>query len=425
MTTTPGFRPAAGFSEVTSGGGRVAAPTVDVVIPVYNEQGTLSRSVRRLQGYLAERCPYPFRITIVDNASVDRTPEIAAELARDCSHVVFLRLAEKGRGLALKTAWSRSDAAVLVYMDVDLSTDLSALLPLVAPLVSGHSDLAIGSRLAGDSRVVRGPKREFISRSYNLLLRGALGASFSDAQCGFKAIRADVAAELLPMVEDTGWFFDTELLVLAQRAGLRTHEVPVDWVDDPDSRVDIVSTAITDLKGVWRVGRGLATGAIPVQEVYRQLGRSPLAEARAGQAGGFFSQLVRFCGIGVLSTAAYILLYVVLRTVLGAQLANLAALLVTAIANTAANRRFTFGVRGAYRAGVHQLQGLFVFALGLLLTSGSLAGLHGLIAEPARWLEVGVLVVANLIATISRFILLRGWVFKHAASAHISSRENT
>ena len=131
------------------------------------------------------------------------------------------------------TAWSASDAQVLAYCDVDLSTDLAALLPLVAPLISGHSDLAIGTRLSPSSRVVRGAKREFISRAYNLLLRGTLAARFSDAQCGFKAIRADVARRLLPLVEDTGWFFDTELLVLAERAGLRIHEVPVDWVDDP------------------------------------------------------------------------------------------------------------------------------------------------------------------------------------------------
>ena len=160
--------------------------------------------------------------------------------------------------------WDDSDAQVLAYMDVDLSTDLAALLPLVAPLISGHSDVAIGTRLSRGSRVVRGAKREFISRCYNLILRSTLAARFSDAQCGFKAIRADVAHALLPHVEDTGWFFDTELLVLAERSGLRIHEVPVDWVDDPDSRVDIVSTAVADLKGVARLLKGFATGAIPV-----------------------------------------------------------------------------------------------------------------------------------------------------------------
>jgi hypothetical protein len=162
-------------------------------------------------------------------------------------------------------------------MDVDLSTDLGGLLPLVAPLISGHSDVAIGSRLARGARVVRGPKRELISRSYNLILRTVLGVRFSDAQCGFKAVRRDAAQQLLPLVEDTGWFFDTELLVLAERAGLRIHEVPVDWVDDPDSRVDIVATAIADLKGVARVLGGLASGRIPVAQVRARFGRAPLA----------------------------------------------------------------------------------------------------------------------------------------------------
>src|SRR5213079_2391771 len=172
--------------------------------------------------------------------------------------------------------WQASDADVLAYMDVDLSTDLDALLPLVAPLISGHSDLAIGSRLARGARVVRGPKREFISRCYNLILRSTLAAKFSDAQCGFKAVRADVARRLLPLVEDTGWFFDTELLVLAQRAGLRIHEVPVDWVDDPDSRVDLFATAVADLRGVARLARAIGTGRLPVGELRRQLGRGPL-----------------------------------------------------------------------------------------------------------------------------------------------------
>src|SRR6476620_6478512 len=145
-------------------------------------------------------------------------------------------------------------------MDVDLSTDLRALLPLVAPLLSGHSDLAIGTRLSRSARVVRGPKREVISRCYNLLLRTTLRTGFSDAQCGFKAIRADRARELLPEVEDTSWFFDTELLVLAERRGLRIHEVPVDWVDDPDSRVDILATAMADLRGIVRLARNVRHG---------------------------------------------------------------------------------------------------------------------------------------------------------------------
>ena len=228
---------------------------LDIVIPVYNEEFDLPGSVRRLHQYLAAEVPYASRITIADNASTDNTLAVAQALAEELPDVGVIHLDQKGRGGALYTAWMASEADVVAYMDVDLSTDLSALMPLVAPLISGHSDVAIGSRLAASSRVVRGPKREFVSRSYNLILRGVLGARFTDAQCGFKALRADVARQLLPHVADTGWFFDTELLVIAERAGLRIHEVPVDWVDDPDSRVDLAGTAAADLRGIWRMRR--------------------------------------------------------------------------------------------------------------------------------------------------------------------------
>jgi glycosyltransferase involved in cell wall biosynthesis len=251
-------------------------PVLDVVVPAYDEEADLPRCVRRLHAHLSGELPYPFRITVADNASTDGTLRIAHELARELPHVRVVHLAQKGRGRALHTVWSRSDAPVLAYMDVDLSTDLGGLLPLVAPLLSGHSDVAIGSRLARGARVVRGPKRDFVSRCYNLILRTVLQVRFSDAQCGFKAIRRDAAAQLLPLVEDTGWFFDTELLVLAERAGLRIHEVPVDWVDDPDSRVDIVATAVADLKGVGRLLRGLTSGRLPVDRVRARLGRAPL-----------------------------------------------------------------------------------------------------------------------------------------------------
>ncbi|ONI80924.1 sugar translocase [Saccharothrix sp. ALI-22-I] len=384
---------------------------LDVVVPVYNEERDLAPCVRKLHADLTRTFPYTFRITIANNASTDGTRAVADELARELPNVTAVHLEEKGRGRALKAVWTASDAAVLAYMDVDLSTDLAALAPLVASLTSGHSDLAIGSRLARGARVVRGPKREFISRCYNLILRGTLATRFTDAQCGFKAIRADVARRLLPHVEDTGWFFDTELLVLAERAGARIHEVPVDWVDDPDSRVDIVSTAVADLKGVARVGRGLVTGRIPVGELRAQLGREPLEPETPGVPAGLFKQLVRFAAVGVISTLAYLLLFVLLRGGLGAQGANLVALLVTAIANTAANRRFTFGVRGRRGAGRHQFEGLIVFGLGLALTSGSLALLH-LFSEPGGPAELAAVVGANLLATVLRFLLLRNWVFR-------------
>ncbi|MFD6567966.1 glycosyltransferase [Micromonospora profundi] len=383
------------------------AAVLDVVIPVYNEETDLGPCVRRLHAHLSEHFPYPFQITIADNASVDDTLTVADGLAGELPGVEVLHLDAKGRGRALSAAWSASSAPVLAYMDVDLSTDLAALLPLVAPLISGHSDLAIGTRLARTSRVVRGTKREIISRAYNLLLRGALFARFSDAQCGFKAIRADVAGELLPLVRDTGWFFDTELLVLAQRAGLRIHEVPVDWVDDPDSRVDIVATALADLRGMGRLGRALLTGALPLAELRAQLGRAPLTAPPARVPVGLPRQLARFAAVGVASTLAYLMLFVATRGALGAQPANLLALLVTAVANTAANRRLTFGITGRRHAGRHHAQGLLAFALGLALTSGALAVLHAAVAAPARPVELVVLVAANLAATVLRFVLLR------------------
>ena len=382
-------------------------PVLDVVVPVYNEEGDLASSVHRLHRYLEENFPFTARITIADNASTDETPRIAAQLAEELTDVRMVRLEQKGRGRALQAVWSTSDASVLAYMDVDLSTDLAALAPLVAPLVSGHSDLAIGSRLARGSRVVRGAKREVISRCYNLLLKSTLAASFSDAQCGFKAIRADVAAQLLPHVADTGWFFDTELLVLAQRSGLRIHEVPVDWVDDADSRVDIIATATADLKGIARMLRGFASGAIPVQTLAAQLGSSRMAAA----PGSLLRQAVRFTVIGVASTIAYLLLFIALHHAVGAQAANLLALLLTAVANTAANRRFTFGVRGAVGVARHQIEGLVVFGIALAITSGSLAVLHLMMSQPHRAVELAVLVGANLTATAIRFVLLRGWVF--------------
>ncbi|MCT7656868.1 bifunctional glycosyltransferase family 2/GtrA family protein [Mycobacterium sp. CPCC 205710] len=382
-------------------------PVLDVVIPVYNEQAVLSDSVHRLHRHLREQFPFPARITIADNASTDETPCVAAELAAELGDVRVMRLQQKGRGRALHAVWTQSDAPVLAYMDVDLSTDLAALAPLVAPLISGHSDLAIGTRLGRGSRVVRGTKREVISRCYNIILKSTLATGFSDAQCGFKAIRADVAHRLLPHVADAGWFFDTELLVLAERSGLRIHEVPVDWVDDPDSRVDIVATATADLKGIGRMLRGFANGSIPVNTIAAQLA-SPRDSAAPGS---LIRQVVRFGAVGVVSTAAYVVLFMLMQGWLGAQAANLVALLLTAIGNTAANRRFTFGVGGRAMVARHHVEGLLVFAIALAITSGTLAVLHLLVAQPHHLVELAVLVAANLTSTAARFVLLRGWVF--------------
>jgi putative flippase GtrA len=396
--------------------GRTGAPAllvdVEIVVPVYNEEAGLEPGIRRLHAFLTEQFPFRAVITIADNASTDGTWAKAVRLAAELPGTQAVHLDAKGRGRALQHVWAVSTAQVVAYMDVDLSTDLNALLPLVAPLLSGHSDIAIGTRLAASSRVVRGRKREFISRSYNLILRTALRTRFSDAQCGFKAMRVECARALLPHVQDTAWFFDTELLVLAERSGMRIAEVPVDWVDDPDSRVDIGSTAVADLRGIVRVGRALVRGDIPLSDLRAAAGRPELAVA--GVPPRLARQALRFGTIGVISTLAYLVLFLLLRSATGAQAANLLALLVTTVANTAANRRYTFGVRGAGH-GRHQLQGLAVFGLGLALTSGALGVLDLATAHPGRGLELGVLVVANLLATALRFVLLREWVFARAS----------
>ena len=386
---------------------------VEIVVPVRNEERDLGPSIRRLVAYLGTSFPFRTVVTIADNGSTDRTWALARTLAREFGGVRTVRLEQSGRGRALRSVWSASEADVLAYMDVDLSTDLNALLPLVAPLLSGHSDLAIGTRLARGARVVRGPRRELISRCYNVLLHAALSAGFSDAQCGFKAIRADKARLLLPLTRDTGWFFDSELLVLAERAGLRIHEVPVDWVDDPDSRVNLAATALADLRGIARLRWDLARGTIRVP----RLGTfaPPGAPGRPGEparTGALYRQLARFLAVGVASTLAFVLLYLGLRTGMSAQPANAISLLATALLNTAVNRRFTFGIRGRPGLARHQAQGLLAFGAGLALTSAALAALHSVTAHPARATEVTVLVLASLLATVIRFVIYRHWVFR-------------
>ena len=387
------------------------------MVPVYNEGKSLESAIRVLHEGLGDMFDERWRITIADNASTDDTAEVAARLAASMPGVHLLHLDEKGRGRALKRAWLESEAEVVAYVDVDLSTDLRALPPLVAPLLSGHSDIAIGTRLSASSRVVRGATREFISRGYNLILRRWMGVTFTDAQCGFKAMRRDVAQRVLPLVEDTGWFFDTELLIIAERSGLRIHEVPVDWIDDENSSVHILAAVIEDLRGVARVGRSIVTGRIPVEQIYAELGRQPFQQRRRPS---FFGQVVRFAVVGGLSTVAYALLYLLLQPFMHEQLANFIALLLTAIANTWANRRFTFGVRGRRGAARHQFKGLAVFALAWVITSGSLAGLHALQVNPSPHLQLAVLTVANLCATVLRFVLLRLWVFRRHRTAPVA-----
>jgi putative flippase GtrA len=383
---------------------------VEIVVPVYNEQQDLSASIERLHSYLTDNFPLSWLITVADNASTDATWAIACGLAKQLDCVRALHIPQKGRGRALRTAWLQSSASVVAYMDVDLSTDLGALLPLVAPLFTGHSDVAIGSRLAQGARVVRGPKREFISRSYNFVLRTTLRNSFSDAQCGFKAMRAEVARQLVPLVEDNGWFFDTEMLVLAERSGLRIHEVAVDWVDDPGSTVDLVRTARDDLKGIARMMRAVAHGS---GKLAPQRARALVpAERPEPSATG---RLVHFAAVGTVSTVSFAFLFAVLYGAVGLVGADVIALALCALGNLVANRRFTFGATGPTGRSHYYLTGLLLAFLPLVSTLGALvaasaAGISSLLAL------IVILTAVNLLSTVARFYFLRASATKARVS---------
>ena len=227
--------------------------TVDLVIPVLNEAHVLERSVATVRAFLAEQPGWAWHVVIVDNGSTDGTDAVARRLADQHPDVRFLQLPQRGRGRALRLAWGQSDAAIMGYTDVDLSTELAALPKLVLAIAEEGFDLGTGSRLLSSSKTVRSAKREFISRCYNLMIKAVLWTSFSDAQCGFKVVSRRVAQEIIPQIRDQAWFFDTELLVLGEKEGYRIKDVPVRWIDDEDSRVKIVSTAWEDIKGVMRL----------------------------------------------------------------------------------------------------------------------------------------------------------------------------
>lgn len=377
--------------------------TVDIVLPVYNEEHVLARSVERLRSYLEDTFPFEWRIVIADNASTDSTAVIAAALADGDERIEHLRLEEKGRGRALRAAWSRSDADIVAYTDVDLSTGLTGLLPLVAPLVSGHSDVAIGSRLSSGSVVARGPKRELISRAYNLVLRLVFAVRFRDAQCGFKAGRTDIVKLLLPAIEDEEWFFDTELLLLAEYNGLRVHEVPVDWIDDPDSRVDVRSTALADLAGVRRMAVRFLRGRGHVE--LGSYERRPLSD-------DFGRQTVTYVLIGIVSTLISLIVFLLLRDEVGAIWANAIAFTVTVLGNNWANRRWTFRRRSDDDRSWRYLTSSAVYLASLTLTTVALALVDG-----NQSLELLVLALTWGAAAVLRFVVLRAWVYRPSGSA--------
>jgi len=226
---------------------------VDLVIPVYNEAHVLEASVHRLAAAVAGRADFPWRVVVVDNGSTDATLQIARRLAERLEVVHVLHLDAKGRGRALRKAWMETESALSLYMDVDLSTDLAAVSETVR-LLRSRADIVVGSRLHAQSQITRSLKREVLSRAYNRLIRLVLRTrSFQDAQCGFKGVRVERVRPLLPLVRNQEWFFDTELLVLAEYAGLTVCDLPIRWTEDPDSRVNIPRTIWEDLCGLARL----------------------------------------------------------------------------------------------------------------------------------------------------------------------------
>jgi glycosyltransferase involved in cell wall biosynthesis len=230
---------------------------VDFVIPVYNEEVGLFHSVESLVKFLIandQDINFTWRIVIVDNGSRDKTLSVANTLSSIFSSVNVISLPEKGRGRALKAAWINSDSKVLAYMDVDLSTSLFHIVDLIHSVFLDGFDCSIGSRLMPESYVSgRSFFRTILSKGYVLLIKLLFRSKLSDFQCGFKALRSDIVRQLLPLVKDNFFFFDTELLLIAEKNKLKIKEIPVKWNDDPDSRVDLPRTIFQDLCGLFRL----------------------------------------------------------------------------------------------------------------------------------------------------------------------------
>jgi putative flippase GtrA len=347
------------------------AAQVDIVVPVTTEQRDLELSIIRLHSFLSDTFPFTAHMTIAAAGPHDGTWAVARRLADTFPEVSAMR-GEASRGPALRAAWAGSESEVLAYLDPDLSIDLAALIPLVSPLVAGDVDVAVGTRLAPGARPQPGPRREVTSCGYSLLVQAGLGTGLADTQCGFKAITRASARTLLAGTSDTDWFFDAELIALAERAGLRIREVAV---NKPG-------------------GRDLAPRA---QRHRARWLRGPLA---------------RFAAIGLVSTVAYAGIYLALRQVMPAAAANAVGLLITAVANTAANRRFTFGVGGRAHAVRHQLRGLLAFGAGLALTTGALIILSVADRKAGSSTELAVVIAASIAATLLRFGLFSNWVFE-------------
>jgi glycosyltransferase involved in cell wall biosynthesis len=355
-----------------------------IMLPVYNEAPTLKRSIASLQPFLSDpilTSNAQVKVVLVDNASTDDTSQIGAELADEYDNVEYLRLEHKGRGYALKTAWLQSDADVVAYMDIDLSTSLAHLNDLVLPLLNDEADIVFGSRLSKNSSVTgRSLTREVLSRGYNKLLKFFMAADFKDAQCGFKAIRRDVFEKLAPNIKDKEWFFDTELLLQSEYNKYRMLELPVVWVDDPDSKVKLARTVRADLKGMARV--------------YRK--EKPYAP---------FHRLFSFGVIGLITTVGYGVMYYLLTRVLHPQLAILLTLSAMTLINVSLNRHFTYRKTTSADISIHYIVGVTAFLLSWAISGGGLYVIEKIHGPFSAVHETFIVVGLSLVGTVIKYVL--------------------
>lgn len=376
---------------------------IDVAVPVHNDADALNACVARLHGHLAESLPLPWRITIVDSASTDGTWQSAQDLAERFSGVTAMRLEAEGRGRAVRAAWGASAAPVLAYVDVQLSTDLNAFLPLVAPLLSGHSDVAVGSRFSRGARVTHAAGRGRNSRAYGRVLALTLGTGVRDTQCGFKAVRADVARLLLPAVKDNAWFFDTELLVLAERLGLRIAELPVDWTGSPDAPAGGRPLRRHHLRGMWRLAKPLWLRRVNVE-----LGGSVPRRRPVGKGHAVF----RFLRIAMCCAALYLAVFLALQPAVGAYWANGLTLTVVTLVCGGANRRYGHGSRAYVTSRYRWVKTTAGFVGSLAGTTAVLKILFLSSIKPSLTVQA---TVATLIAALVISIRL-SFVFERASS---------